>query len=228
MKFYIENVSLKEFTNKISVLDKNISSRIIMRDEIFPIELAADFVEKHVEIQNAIMMIKNSEVSDYTIFMASYGKELLDMYEKILCMLFKNVTYLTNDNFVGRFIVSCCRKESLEIYNILEERKELNSYISLFEHHKKYKSYGNDYSLYKISVMEKGIVLKNDFINWCINAIKNNPYISLSICGFTLKEIKEKKELINIFTSFSDIYILFCGEYSVGGYAINNDFIIEM
>ena len=224
MKFDIENADLKEFACKISALDRNLMSQTVMCDEVFCIEDLTDFAEKHIEIQNAIMMLKNSEVSDYTIFRAGNDEKPLDRYGKI-CMLFKNVTLLTNNGFAEKFIVSCCRKEALEIYNILAERNKLNTYINLFDNHRKYEACGNDYSLYKISVTGKAELLKNDFIDRCVDAAKSNPYISLSICGFTLKEIKENQELINLFASFPEVYMLFCGKYSAGCYIINNSSI---
>ena len=53
-------------------------SQTVMCDEVFCIEDLTDFAEKHIEIQNAIMMLKIPRLSDYTIFRAGNDEKPLD------------------------------------------------------------------------------------------------------------------------------------------------------
>ena len=218
MSILIEKINEKNIIDYVVALNAGTESQVIRHRRNLSIDsgLLENFVANHVEIQNAIMAVKSSAEIDHTLYIDS-ANFLDSEYMEMLCALFNHIVYLKSDNFSARFIVGNCSESAKEIYNSLKKSKRINGYVSLFEEHKQHENKKTQYEVYKISASNNN-GCRDNFIDECISQIKVNPYIVVNICGFTLKEIEEDPEIVNMLSHFPAGYLLFCGEYSVGCY----------
>lgn len=223
MAVLVEKINIKNITDYVNTVNTDLETQVIRHKHNLGIDISLleNFVADHTEVQNAIMAAKGSAEINHTIYTDS-ANFLDSKYVEMLCALFKHIVYLKSDNFSDRFIVGNCSELALEVYNRLEKSKKINYYVRLFEDHKKYETRKKQYGIYKISSCNK-ITDRDNFIDECMSKIKTNPYITLNICGFTLKEIEEDPKIINLISYFSVVYILFCGEYSIGCYIFRDE-----
>lgn len=194
-------------------------------NQISIIQLSS-FLEMHVEVQiqiaEYIVSGKGStDLSSLTLYaterMQLHNRQSTEKYVEMLSLFFDRVILEIVDQKTYGYLVGKIKKQALQAYELLKEKKRLNRYVEIFEEGFELEDI-REAKFYECNYTGEIASGQDAYIDYFTDAVKMQHFVVVPLVGFTIDEIKSKNLFGLFFRSFKTSYILCDREKVVGVY----------
>jgi hypothetical protein len=227
MNIKIEEIENSCFSGLLEKHDELYASQFIILDEKKKSTQYTDNMEdiiiKYPQIQ---MSIYESLLGSSMSIIYAEKKMRLSECESCnftgkLVSIYKQIHLIEKNDYIIGYMVRKLRDEAKLLFNSLKTKGRLNKYIYLFD--KFYvDKFCEPFRYYRIECKKPDLDLMDGYIYYIKKSMDIVKTISIPFIGFTKEQIMSSGEAMDFVCLFSNIYIIFEREISVGAYIFSH------